>query len=355
MNQFWKLPDHIDTSVASQAGFIPKYNFISETALAGLSGPRWLIKGLLPAKSFSVVYGAPGEGKSHAAVALALGIAHGLECLGRRTASGAVVYIAAEGVSGLALRVRAWREHHGIAASAEGGVQFIDQAVQLLKPSEVEALALSIVHGLKGQPVRLVIIDTLARCFLDGDENTAQDMSRFVQACQLLQNALDCAVMVLHHQPKSGAGGPRGNGALKGAADTQIHVSKVPGGFHAEIEKQKDGKDNLVIRAHYEPVRLGLDEDGDQLVVPVAVLDDVVEKVGLDGDEPTALGRNQQTALAILRAAGAQGLDEAEWRRRFEQSGAGGTIKPARAFREARDGLGQKQLVRLDGQRYTTI
>lgn len=346
------LPDTINTAPALVPGFNPKYRLLSETALAGLGGPSWLIKGILPARSFSVVYGAPGEGKTHAVIAMAMALGHGRTCLDRKTASGAVVILAAEGVSGVAQRVRAWRQHHGVAEDDEGQVLFLDKAVQLLDAGEVVDLALSIAHHLNGQGVRLLVIDTLARCFLEGDENAAQDMSRFVQACQVLQNTLGCAVMVIHHQTKSGVGGPRGNGALKGAADTMLHVAKVPGGFQAEIEKQKDGRDNLIIKAHYELVDLGADEDGDPQVVPVAILDSVDEKVEGEAPATAPLGKNQQIALDLLRSAGPAGLDEEEWRDRFDIAGAGGSVKPGRAFREARDGLVQRGLVVADGIRY---
>jgi RecA-family ATPase len=87
----------------------------------------------------------------------------------------------------------------------------------------------------------LVIIDTLARCMIGGDENSARDMGLFVEACSRVQKT-GAAVMVIHHTGKNSATGPRGSSALFGAADTIIELSNDDGLIQLRCEKSKDAK-----------------------------------------------------------------------------------------------------------------
>jgi hypothetical protein len=115
------------------------------------------------------------------------------------------------------------------------------EAVQFRDPKHVSAL-LDQIKELKVTP-RLVIVDTLARCYLGGDENSAQDMGGFVEACNSVQKATGAAVLAVHHtgRPKNRGGNmERGSYALRGAADVMIRVYKKGGLICVEMDKQKD-------------------------------------------------------------------------------------------------------------------
>jgi RecA-family ATPase len=64
--------------------------------------PRWLIRDWLPASSLILIYGEPGAGKTFVALDIAVAIATGRDWNGNKVARGIVLYIAAEGVAGLA-------------------------------------------------------------------------------------------------------------------------------------------------------------------------------------------------------------------------------------------------------------
>lgn len=53
-----------------------------------------------------------------------------------------------------------------------------------------------------GMPVRLIILDTLARCFGNSDENTARDMGAFIQGCDAIRYHTCAAMMIVHHSGK---------------------------------------------------------------------------------------------------------------------------------------------------------
>ena len=73
-----------------------------------LPDPRWQVQGLMPEGALVCLYGAPESGKTFVCVDLALSIAAGVPWHGREVKQGAVVYVAAEGGSGIKARARAW-------------------------------------------------------------------------------------------------------------------------------------------------------------------------------------------------------------------------------------------------------
>jgi RecA-family ATPase len=94
-----------------------RFKLLSRADLDSLPEAKWLIPGLLAAESFAVLYGPPGSAKTFLALELALSIASGIEGsagLGKPVESGAVIYVAGEGVRGIRKRIEAWeRQSHG--------------------------------------------------------------------------------------------------------------------------------------------------------------------------------------------------------------------------------------------------
>ena len=93
-----------------------------------------------------------------------------------------------------------------------------------------------------------------------GDENSATDMAVVCDAMSEIANKHGCAVMLTHHERKSGAGeGPeadpmsaaRGSGVLEGAAAVMERWLPVKSGRHRELSCIKNRFD-----AEYAPIRL---------------------------------------------------------------------------------------------------
>lgn len=61
----------------------------------------WLIDDWLPATGIAAVYGHPGSGKSFLVLDMAAAVASGTEWAGRHVERGLVVYVVAEGQTGL--------------------------------------------------------------------------------------------------------------------------------------------------------------------------------------------------------------------------------------------------------------
>ncbi len=215
----------------------PVYKLLTPDELRELPRPEFLAKSWLVKHSLSCIYGPSGIGKSFVALDLIFSVASGSEWLGCVPAQrGMAVYIAAEGVGGLAERMDAWCAMHPEADISR--VRFLTSAVNMIETEQVTNLINSIRVQCDDTPV-LVVIDTLARSMVGGDENSAKDMGRVVAAADRIKDELNCHVSVVHHTGKNGDD-ERGSSALRGACDTRIYVSEESGAIIMTCVKQKD-------------------------------------------------------------------------------------------------------------------
>lgn len=216
----------------------PQFILLTEQQLAELPQPTWLVEQHLKSGSFIVLYGAPASAKTFVTIDLALSVATDQRWLDRFvTKSGCVVYIAAEGSAGLFERVKAWKKARGVIEPSK--VYFLPDAPHLLDPDTVTAL-LTAIGTLPAQPI-LIVVDTLARCMVGGEENSAKDMGEFIASIDRLRKDTGAAVLIVHHSGKGGSA-ERGSSALRGAADTMVAVKRDSGFFALYCDKQKDSE-----------------------------------------------------------------------------------------------------------------
>lgn len=230
-----------------------------------------LVARLLGDGGMSVVYGEPASGKTFLALDLALHVAMGWAWMGRRTTHGVVLYVAAEGQRGVGKRLSAWRARH--EPKTDPLFRLVPLRIDLAseRSADVAALieAIQWAAADAGAPAAMVVIDTLSRAFGGGDENSAQDMARFVSAVDSIRAATGSHVMVVHHAGKDGARGARGSSVLRGAADTEIEVSGAGDGARiAAVKKQKDGADDA-IGFRLATAEVGKDADDDPITTCV--------------------------------------------------------------------------------------
>ena len=199
---------------------------------------QWLIDGLIPDKSLSMMYGEPGCGKTFVALDMALSIAHEAQWQHQQVLGGQVVYVAGEGVGGLKKRISAWHNHKKLPTRAPFIV--VPASVDLMDIYNTQDLHTTIRAASKG-PVRLVIFDTLARS-MTGDENSSQDIGQAVRAMDQVRESFDCAVMAIHHSGKDSSRGARGSSAILGAVDASMRIERVGETISLTVEKQKDAE-----------------------------------------------------------------------------------------------------------------
>lgn len=190
---------------------------------------KWLIKNYLDAEALAELFGDSGSMKSFVAVDTGLSIAilrdwHGHEV----RSNGAVFYIAGEGFSGINRRIKAWSIYHDVALQdipffvSDRAAQFLDDPTQVL-------MAVDDLRSANGEPI-LIIIDTLSRNFGSGDENSTQDMARFINVIDDLRNRYHCAVLIVHHSGLTATDRARGASALRAALDWEYRLQKKADG-----------------------------------------------------------------------------------------------------------------------------
>jgi hypothetical protein len=244
---------------------------------------QWLIQDVIPEKSFVALYGPPASFKSFIAMDIAECIASGRPWLGKEiNGTGPVLYIAGEGHGGIGARIAAIKQHHNTPDEAQ--VYVVRSQINLRSSvDDFTNLILAIdelVQGL-GVDLRMIVIDTLARAFGGGNENSSDDMGAFIQATGKIQNRYKCSLMLLHHAGKDTTKGLRGHSSLLGAVDTQMEIMRFPETTKGLIlmSKQKDGEDGQ--RYGFEAITVDIDrsdlglENGSSLVIEASEVGDM--------------------------------------------------------------------------------
>jgi len=183
--------------------------------------PTWTVSGVL--EGLGLLWGEAGVGKSFVACSLAASVATGRPWLGHRVTEGPVVYVAGEGgAAGVARRLDA-----AVLALRCCDPEDGPTPLWIVTPGvEMVAGPTELINVMDGVAPQLVIVDTLARCF-GGDENSTQDMSKFVRTLDLLRDTYGCSVLVVHHANKTdrtGGGKVRGSSVLYGAVDVSMQL-----------------------------------------------------------------------------------------------------------------------------------
>jgi len=224
--------------------------------------PEFLVDGLVERNSLCLIFGKPASGKSFFAVDLAASVATGQSFHGIATQRGDVVYIAGEGSRGLKRRFRAWAKNNETAESeirvmvSRSPVNYRDE--QAAKELETE-LRSAQREGL--EPV-LFIIDTLARNYGGGDENSNSDMGRFITVLDQFNARFNCATLIVHHSGHAESNRGRGASALKGALDAEFMCIKDRENIVVSCTKMKDAEEPEDVSLSLKTVEFGFSSEG---------------------------------------------------------------------------------------------
>jgi len=269
---------------------------------------EWLIEGVIPQGSFTALYGPPGSFKSFIALDIAEAIATGRTWMGKEVKqTGAVLYLAGEGFGGIGARIKACKIHH----QTEDGAPIYIVRHQLNLRSSAEdfnALMMAVVTLVEqtGMEFSLAIVDTLARAFGGGNENSSEDMGAFITAMGKVQEFLNCALMVLHHSGKDAAKGLRGHSSLLGAVDTELELLRFDEQMKGVLTttKQKDGEQGIrfgfeMVEVEIRPAGLGLSDPIVSLAVQASdsAVNEIPKKAGKSN---AGSGKNQRLSMQCL-------------------------------------------------------
>lgn len=226
-----------------------KDKFLTLEQLRNLPPVQHLIKGMLDLDSLAMIYGPRGSYKSFVTLDWALSVACGTRWQEREVVQSKVVYVAAEGVSGLGVRFDAWLNEHPFQNPGER-LFILPQTVSLLAPATIGELAEACVEV----EAKFVIIDTLARCLVGGDENSNKDAGLAVEQLDVIRRKTGACVLLVHHSGKNKDNGARGASAFEAAVETVFEVVKDDDALTINCTKQKNHAETLPIRLVAEQV-----------------------------------------------------------------------------------------------------
>jgi hypothetical protein len=205
---------------------------------------EWLIQDMIPEGSLSMIFGASGSGKTFLVLSMLCAVAHGKRWFNKGAQKGCCILVAGEGVAGLRKRLHAYHVANNLEPDAP--LFIIPRAINLMRSEDVDGLIDTIEICRAGQPVKMIVIDTLARSMQgDADENSAQAMGEAIAEMDRIKSHFGAAVVPIHHTGKDAdrSRGGRGSSALIGALDASIFVARHEDGLvEVDIQKQKDGE-----------------------------------------------------------------------------------------------------------------
>lgn len=319
--------------------------------------PDFLVEGLIERDTLGLVFGDPGCGKSFLGVDLALSVATDHPFHNRPVRQGAVFYIAGEGHNGLVRRFHAWAVERG--QSLEGVPLFKSEcAAQFLDPKSAQSVehAISELAAQHGAPA-MVIVDTLARNFGPGDENSTQEMSAFVAAMDKLRSKLPrCVILIIHHSGHHDKERGRGSMALKGALDFEYRLAKIGETMRLTNTKMKDAEPprdmvftlkGVLLLEGAKSAALVSSEEHEEA--------DIKARPKMSRDARLAQDTFAEVAASLGADSGFQ-IELEPWRTAFYAKHTGDNPASKRqAFKRGRDALVDQKLIEAENDVYRCI
>ncbi len=222
----------------------------ADYVLSQVTNPDWLITEVFERNRLITVFGAPKSGKSFIAIAMACAVARGSDFYGHKAKKAPVVYLAGEGVSGIKRRLAVFHQSKYGGSLTEAPLFLSNRGSRINEAEEYEKLEteINLLKQEVGQ-IGLIIFDTFQRNF-SGDENSAQEVNKFVKAADQLIHDFDCTVLLVHHTGRGNKGRARGSSVLDASIDGEFMVERKDNTVDGEKQmfvkmKQTKNKDGM--------------------------------------------------------------------------------------------------------------
>jgi hypothetical protein len=266
----------------------------------------YLIKGWLGRGQMSVVYGPSNVGKSFFCLDMALCVSASIDWQGSKVKGGPVLYLATEGGNAFQSRCVALRKQYGITHAP---LAVRPSPVDLLRPEADLAGLIELCKQIEadmGEPLAMIVIDTLSRAMAGGDENGPTDMTSFIANADALRDVTGAHIMIVHHSGKDTAKGARGHSSLRAATDTEIEL-EVEGALRtATATKQRDLEPQEPFVFNLKVHELGKDEDGDAVTTCTIEQADPDDVADMNQKRPS--GANQKVVVSAFKQLRGEGI-----------------------------------------------
>ena len=230
------------------------------------NGADDFVEDVLGSGQMSVLYGDSNTGKTFFVLDLCVHVAFGWKWNGYECDQGGVIYAALEGAHGIRNRIAAVKQHFSDEIGGEvPDFDTITTNLDLLaEDGDTQMLIAAINERQKtfSRPLRLIVIDTLARAIAGGDENKSESMGQLVVHADAIRKETGAHVLFVHHSGKDQARGARGHSSLRAATDTEIEVVRDNDATisSAKVTKQREfeGGQQWHFKLHH--VELGMNK-----------------------------------------------------------------------------------------------
>ncbi|UYM18220.1 AAA family ATPase [Endozoicomonas euniceicola] len=309
--------------------------------------PDWLVWDWFEKDSVSCVFAPPASGKSFMTIDLACCVATGTPWQGHDVEQGFVFYIAGEGYNGIKRRLEAWqiKNNQDIDPTDKGGLAMTDSPILIGEPDGLLELFDNIDYCFDGVAPNLVVIDTVARCFGSGDENSTRDMNAFVKAVDLIKKKYGCTVLLVHHTGHGTQERGRGSSVLIGALDSEYKIKKSDDSIVTlSCTKMKDGVEPKPMNMEFATVDLGVIDKKGRMITSAVLLQ--TDKEPQQDTKPVKLSANHEAVMQAIRSRTAIGESCTVALIRDDLKAHGLNVN---AYSKWITALVEKGLVRIDG------
>lgn len=218
------------------------FTILNAKQLLATTDEEWIVDEILLRTDISMIYGAPGCGKTFIALDLI-----GSAITGRKWAEKFnikkplnVAYSTGEGLGSVRQRFNALFTRYEIDVDQLENFSFLGEVPQLFEMQDPKNMNIFIEQWLSGvksglqKSLDILFIDTLHTASLGSNENCTKDMGLVINMCRQAQKKLGCAVVLIHHSSKDGST-ERGSSSLRGGMDCMIEVKN--GSMHCSKTK----------------------------------------------------------------------------------------------------------------------
>jgi hypothetical protein len=266
---------------------------------------EWLMDGWLTMGDKSIVAGPSRSGKSFLAIHISMCCAFNLPVFGIGIRHGGVIYQAGEGALGVKKRLKAWRQHHGLQFDASNPFVLLQRPIDIYRDTEKVKDLIDEINAHAATfdvPLRLVVIDTLAKATAGADEISGRDMSIVLDNVDQIQQKTGAHVMLVHHM-NAGGQKVRGHSSIYANVDQVLLVTRDENTKIRTVvlDKAKDDVEGSRFQFDLPQCVIGIDNNGRQITscVCTAVGDreKIVREEALKGVRLSALAEGFMRAF----------------------------------------------------------
>jgi len=298
---------------------------------------EWLLEGYILRSSQCQIIGESTIGKTFFSVALGLSIATGRDFMGRSVKQGAVVYINAEGHTGIKWRIKGWDQEFGSIANAP--FYLSKQSADFLDDDNIKHVtkAIDAIARQHDGYIEAIMVDTLHRN-MHGDENSSEDFGLFMDNLQRLCQRYDAAGIVNHHPGHNAKDRGRGSSSQRASLDSELLLIKQNQQITLKHKKLKDGGPLQPTKGYrLRPVTIPWqDINSDDLTTCVPEFYEL-DHSNSNSSNLKPISGNLRTAITALVSSlnGAKTTNREHWKMEFSNSYVGKDDAMKKAFSRA--------------------